>query len=48
MSAQRLGRLFGSLALVLGLVFVSGTAAEPEFRTSGIDWVMPALGGLLP
>ncbi len=48
MSAQRLGRLFGSLMLVFGLALASGSAAEPELRSSGIDWAMPALGALVP
>ncbi|WP_258378301.1 hypothetical protein [Micromonospora endophytica] len=43
MSAQRLGRLFGSVMLVLSLVIASGAAAELEVRTSGIDWASSTL-----
>ncbi|WP_341717671.1 hypothetical protein QQG74_28170 [Micromonospora sp. FIMYZ51] len=43
MSAQRLGRLLGSLTLILGLLFASGAAAELEVRTSGIDWASSTL-----
>ncbi|WP_165521775.1 hypothetical protein [Micromonospora zingiberis] len=44
MSAQRLGRLLGSLLLVCGLVVATGAAAEVEVRTNGVEWQMPMLG----
>ncbi|WP_204033767.1 hypothetical protein [Micromonospora qiuiae] len=42
MSTRRLGRLLGSLLLVGSLVVVAGVATEPQFRTNGIEWQMPA------
>ncbi|MFF5217081.1 hypothetical protein [Micromonospora sp. NPDC000442] len=48
MSARRLGRLFGSITLVAGLVVAAVAAADAQFVTSGIDWTLPALGSLLP
>lgn len=42
MSAQRLGRLLGSLLLVTSLVVASSFATELDLRTSGIEWNMPA------
>ncbi|NGM14508.1 hypothetical protein O3597_00545 [Verrucosispora sp. WMMA2044] len=44
MSAQRLGRLLGSLLLVCGLVVASGVVADLEFRSDGLEWQMPVLG----
>ncbi|MFV2099825.1 hypothetical protein [Micromonospora sp. LOL_024] len=47
MSAQRLGRLLGSLTLVLGLVVAASIATEGEFMTTGVDWQMPALNSVV-
>ncbi|MBQ1026822.1 hypothetical protein [Micromonospora sp. C95] len=47
MSAQRLGRRLGSLALLLGLVFASSAVSEVEFRSNGIDWQLPPLNSVV-
>jgi hypothetical protein len=47
MSAQRLGRLLGSLTLVLGLTVVASAAAEGDLRTNGVDWQMPTLNSVV-
>ncbi|NLU77112.1 hypothetical protein HCA58_01620 [Micromonospora sp. HNM0581] len=47
MSAQRLGRLIGSLLLVSSLVVVSGVAVELNSATNSFEWNMPLLGTLL-
>ncbi|PZW02124.1 hypothetical protein SAMN05443287_103499 [Micromonospora phaseoli] len=47
MSAQRLGRLLGSLTLVLGLAVAASIVTEGEFRTSGVDWQMPTLNSVV-
>ncbi|MGC5050092.1 hypothetical protein ACLQ2S_01355 [Micromonospora sp. DT48] len=47
MSAQRLGRLLGSLLLVSGLVVAAGVVADLEFRSNGLEWQMPVTGSVV-
>ncbi|MFD1080093.1 hypothetical protein [Micromonospora andamanensis] len=47
MSAQRLGRLLGSLALVLGLAAAASVVTEGDFRTNGVDWQMPTMNSVV-
>ncbi|WP_158609411.1 hypothetical protein [Micromonospora musae] len=48
MSTRRLGRLLGSLMLLVGLVALPALAMDSQMHLSDYNWQMPVVHSLLP